>query len=135
MFTSKWRVRLHPHLGTIHVPMIDLEFQDQQGSFVPFSLCVDSGAVVSFLPNSATQYLGLDPASGRPILLGGVGLHGLKARLYEIPARLAGLPTVSIPVAIAEVDNVPALLGRLGFFDRFEITFDPTARETRIDLR
>ena len=57
------------------------------------------------------------------------------ARLYDLSARLAGLPTVTIPVAIAEMDNVPGLLGRLGFFDRFEITFDPTRRETRIEIR
>lgn len=134
MLTSKWRIRSHPYLGTIHVPLIDVEIQDPQGSFVPFSLCVDSGAVVSFLPRSAMQYLGLDPGAGRAIQLGGVGHYGLRARLYDLPIRLTGLPVATVPFAIAEVDNVPGLLGRLGIFDRFDITFDPTRRETRIDI-
>jgi hypothetical protein len=132
MLTSKWRVRSHRHLGTIQVPIIDLEIQDARGSFVPFSLCIDSGAVISLLPHSATQYLGLDPSLGRRIELGGVGHHGLRARLHELSVHLTGLPPITVPFAIAEQDNVPGLLGRLGIFDQLEITFDPVQRETRL---
>ncbi len=135
MLTSKWRARSHRYLGTIHVPIIDLEIQDARGSFAPFSLCVDSGAVVSLLPRSAAQYLGLDPSAGRPIELGGVGQRGLRAQLHELTIRLVGMPMVTVPFAVAEQENVPGLLGRLGVFDRFEITFDPSRRETRMELR
>ena len=134
MLSSKWRVRSHRYLGTIHLPIIDLEIQDARGPFVPFSVCVDSGAAVSLLPQAMATVLGLDPSAGRPIELGGAGHHGLKDRLYNLAVRLTGLPIVTVPFAIADVDNVPGLLGRLGVFDRFEITFDPTRRETRIDI-
>ena len=131
MLISKWRTRSHRFLGTIHVPIIDLEIQDTRGAFTLFSLCVDSGAVVSLLPATATQYLRLDPAAGRPIELGGVGRHALKAQLHDLTIRIGG-ETVTAPFAIAASEEVPGLLGRLGVFDRFEITFDPRQRQTRI---
>ncbi len=134
MLTSKWRARTHRYLGTVHVPIIDLEIQDSRGPFVPFSLCIDSGAVVSLLPRTAADVLGLDPSVGKPIELGGVAHHGLRASLHELSVRLAGLPPTTVPFAIAQQDNVPGLLGRLGVFDRFQITFDPSHRLTRIAM-
>lgn len=131
MLTSKWRVRTHRYLGTVFVPIIDLEIQDARGPFTPFSLCVDSGAVVSLLPGSAAGYLGLDPSAGKPIELGGVGRHALRARLHDLTLRIGDV-TAAAPFAIAVTEDVPGLLGRLGVFDRFEITFDPRERQTRI---
>src|SRR5437870_2450268 len=101
MLISKWRVRSHRFLGTIHVPIVELEIQDARGPFVPFSLCVDSGAVVSLLPRSAAPFLGLDPSAGRPIELGGIGRHAMKARLHDLVIRLAGVPSTPIPFAVA----------------------------------
>lgn len=131
MLISRWRTRTHRFLGTVVVPIVDLEIEDTRGAFTPFSLCVDSGAVVSLLPATATQYLGLDPEAGRPIELGGVGRFAVRARLHELTFRI-GEASTTAPFAIAASENVPGLLGRLGIFDRFEITFDPRERQTRI---
>ena len=131
MLISNWRVRSHRHLGRVFVPIIDLEIEDTRGAATPFSLCVDSGAVVSLLPATATQYLRLDHTAGRPIELGGVGRYAVQARLHELAFRI-GEVTARAPFAIAASENVPGLLGRMGVFDRFEITFDPRERQTRI---
>ncbi len=134
MLTSKWRARLHPYLGTIQVPIVDLEIRGNGGEYHPFSLCVDSGAVVSLLPRFAAEMLGLNFSTGRSISLGGVGKQPLDAMIHELGVRLPGLPEIEIPVAIAVGENAPGLLGRLGVFSRFEITFDSLKCETRIRL-
>lgn len=116
MLISKWRIRSHKYLGTVQVPIIDFEIQESRGQFIPFSFCLDSGAVVSLLPESAGRLLGLDGDAGEPIRLGSIGQRAVHARLHRLSIRLVGLPTVTAPFAVAELDNVPGLLGRLGFF-------------------
>jgi hypothetical protein len=132
MLISKWRPRAHRYFGTIHVPIVETEIRRADGRYLAFALCVDSGAVISLLPNSAAVVLSLDLPSGRAIKLGGVQDQHIDAWVHNLNMRFGEMNDVVVPVAIAAHDRVPALLGRLGVFDRFEITFDPANRATRI---
>ncbi len=132
MLISRWRVRPHLYFGAVHVPIIELEIRSPAGICSAFSLCVDSGAVVSLLPRSAADALGLDLTTGRPIQLGAVGKQPMDAWIHELDLSIADLPLLRAHLAIAVHEHAPALLGRLGVFDRLEITFDAARRETRI---
>ncbi len=134
MLSSKWRVRSHRYFGTVQVPIVEVEIKSLTGQFFPFALCVDSGAVVSLLPRSAADVLGLDPSGGRPIQLGIVSEHRIDAWIHELDVRIGDMPPMTVPFAVAVHDNVPALLGRMGVFDRLEITFNPAERTTDIRL-
>jgi len=114
---SKWRARSHRYFGTIHVPIVELEIQSSSGGFFTFSLCIDSGAVVSLLPRSAADVLGLNWSNGRPIQLGGVGEQRVNAMMHELAVRFPNLSEIAVPFAIADQENVPGLFGRLGLFD------------------
>ena len=71
-------------------------------------------------------------ASGRRIELSGVGGSKTEAYVHELPARLGPGFELPIPFAIATVETVPNLLGRLGVFDRLQVDFDATLEQTRI---
>src|SRR5436190_18312227 len=120
MLISKWRPRLHRFFGPIYVPTIELEIRNSAGDFCPYSLCLDSGAVVSLLPRSAADALGITLQDGRPIHLSGVGSPHTNAYVHDLAIKLTGLAEIILPFAIAVHDSVPGLLGRLGVFDRYE---------------
>lgn len=132
MLTSRWRVRVHPVLGHVLVPIVELEIQNASGPYYPFSVCVDTGAIMSLFPRSAATVLGLNLTAGRPIHLGAVAGAGIDAYIHDLSVRLPATPLLTIPFAIAPRDDVPPLLGRLGVVEQLEITLDPIRRETRI---
>jgi hypothetical protein len=95
---------------------------------------VDSGAIVSFVPRSFAEELGVDLESGRPVRLANVAGGHNDAFVHDLMMRLDDdEPTMVVPVAIATREGVPSLLGPLGVFDQRRIEFDPQQRLTRID--
>jgi hypothetical protein len=76
--------------------------------------------------------LGLDLNAGRKVDLAGVGGASTIAYLHNLHTRFDGSLILEVPFAIADSETVPNLLGRLGVFDRLQVSFDPCLRETRV---
>jgi len=97
---------------------------------------LDSGADISVLPLEVGQQLGLDLTKNKGPC-GGIGgevetaedhvrvkiAQGHENYTFEIPVK----------VVLDPKSNIPVLIGREGFFEEFEITFDE--RRERISLK
>ncbi|GMU32709.1 MAG: hypothetical protein AMXMBFR20_05810 [Planctomycetia bacterium] len=132
----KWRRRATKHFGEVWFPYAELELRTADGTYQSIAIQVDSGATVSLLRRSVADLLGIKLNAGRRIDLSGVGEAQVIAFVHQLPIRLDDQwPELQIPFAIAEVENVPNLLGRLGLFDNLQVDFDPSLRETRLTAR
>lgn len=119
--------------GLVWVPLITIQLRSASQRFWYFTAVIDSGAVISVLRRSSAEQLGIAYETGRPAELGSVGQGKLRGRIHEIPTRLeSAVEPLPVPFLIADSEDVPNLLGRFGVFDRFEITFDPKQRHTRV---
>jgi len=128
----KWRRRPTKYFGEVLVPFAEIEIQDVQGRPQAFAVQVDSGAVISLLRRSAAELLGVNVESGRRVELGAVGGGQTVAFMHDLQTRFENWPFAPVPFAIAESENAPNLLGRLGVFDRLQVDFDASLDETRI---
>lgn len=84
---------------------------------------VDTGATVSVAPAGLATALGLGPSLGSPVSLSGVG-GGLSAVVYTLDIQVGNQVFPNIPVAVAQTDQVPFLLGRAGFWPEASLGFD-----------
>ncbi len=107
------------------------------GKKFQFIALVDSGADVSAIPQDIAELLGLD-LSGKKEEASGIG--GKVPAVQTSMNIELGKPhenySFVIPVKVILQDNneeIPILLGRSGFFDRFVITFNQ--KEEKILLK
>ncbi|MCG3130959.1 MAG: hypothetical protein FLDDKLPJ_01733 [Phycisphaerae bacterium] len=134
MAVFKWDHLSTRHFGEVWSTFASLELRAVSGRFYTFTARVDTGAVVSLLRRSCAAILGLELTSGKRVDMSGVGSGSIFAYLHEIPLRFDGGVVFPTSFAIAEVEDVPNLLGRHGVMDRYQMTFDPVRRETAIKL-
>jgi hypothetical protein len=127
-----WRRRPTKYFGDVWVPYAEIELLGSSGQFHSFAVQVDSGAVVSLLRRSVAELLGIRLESGRKIDLTSVGGAQTFAYIHEIKTRFEADDEFPAPFAFAEVETVPNLLGRHGFFDRMQVDFDATLEQTRL---
>jgi hypothetical protein len=128
----KWLRRPTKHFGEVWVPFAHVELQGVDDQFQEFALQVDSGAVVSLLRRSVADVLGLSLQAGKEIDLTAVGGGRTTAYVHLIRTRMGSENPAVVPVAIADSEDVPNLLGRLGVFDELQVDFDSTLSETCI---
>lgn len=133
MASFSWRKRPSTHFGDVWVSIVQIEVAGTRGRFLPLRVQLDTGAVVSLFQRGVATKLGLDFGAGRRVSFGGFLGTELTARAYEVRLRVDWRGAVGIPVAFAERDDIPNLLGWLGVYEHFEIVIDPTARQTRIN--
>ncbi len=116
-------------------PTIPLTFIGPDES-IDIITILDSGADISVLPLEAGEQLGLDLSKNRGPCTGiGGEVDTAEAHVRIRIAQGHENYALEIPVKVLldARPNIPVLLGREGFFDRFEITFDE--RRERILLR
>ena len=90
----------------------------------PIRLVLDTGADCTMLPRSLGELLGFDFRTLRRMTVTGVENRGIAAHKATVTLRIANLMLPPIPCLYTDSERAPALLGREGFFDLFNITFD-----------
>lgn len=93
-----------------------------------FIALLDSGADISVIPKDVAELLGLD-MTGETEKATGIGgkVPAVQTTLNIELGKPHEMHQFNIPVKIILSDNdeeIPILLGRAGFFDRFVIIFD-----------
>jgi len=130
-FTKSW-MRQKTRSGTIHRPTVDLVFEEKEGSNL-YSFIVDSGADISLAPRQLAERIGLNWAKGSQTTLTGISSRpecSVDGRIHEASAILPYVALkLTLPICFANGD-APYLVGREGFFDRFNITLDKKKRRT-----
>ena len=108
--------------GRVSDPKIDLPVKTPAGCRV-FRFLVDTGSDFSMLPLTVADELGADVESAPEIAVRGIGRSAVKGQLAEITLMI-GDSQVQVPCIFSHEEGTPFLLGRMGFFQRFNITFD-----------
>lgn len=100
------------------------------------TMLLDSGADISLAPKKLADEMGLDWEAGKSRRYRGISPKpecAVAARVLEIEVELASFRgRFVVPFAFADAGDVPLLAGRRGFFERFRLCLDGSARESRI---
>lgn len=129
-----WQRKRSTSFGKVWVPVAEVQFRAVNGVFKPVLMQIGSGAVVSLMRRSMAEEIGLRLEAGRRITLSTVGGSTTQAFVHELTLRFGASGSESmVPVAVADSETVPNLLGRQGVFEVFHIHFDPVAHRTRIE--
>jgi hypothetical protein len=113
---------IETEFGRQPVPKIVLPVRTPRGHEL-LEFLIDSGASFTMLPRPYAEVLGVDLGGAREIVARGIGGTGVSARLSEITLTV-GNTELTIPCLFSSREDNPLLLGRMGFFSRFNVTFD-----------
>lgn len=132
MSVFAWRRRATRHFGEQWVPFAEVSLRSTSGRWHAFSVQVDTGAVISVVPRSAGELLGIVPDKGEAVDLAGVGAPPQRYFVHRFAARIGDAPDFQMRIAVADREDAPSLLGRLDILDRFQIDLDVSLEETRV---
>ncbi len=127
-----WRRRPTRYFGEQWVPFAEVELRGGDDRWRQFSVAIDTGAVISLMKRSAGDLLGVDPESGQRVELFSVGGNPVLLTLHRLIVRMGPNIQIPVPIALADGDDVPNLLGRAGIMDVLQMDFDPARKETRL---
>ena len=97
-----------------------------------FEAIVDSGASDCIFPEAVAIALGIKVESGKKEQRNGIGGS---QDVWIHPVQLyVGAEVVEINAAFAKSLPVAGILGRIGFFEHFRITFDPSTEPPGLEL-
>ena len=89
-----------------------------------YEVLADSGADVSILPRFVGRLIVEDITNGKQIEIRGIVPYSkLICYIHELRFKIDD-KEFKLPVAIADSDNVPIILGRVNGLDLFRCTFD-----------
>jgi hypothetical protein len=116
-----------PNGPTRKRPIIPVTFSNGDESFEILGL-LDSGADLTAFTQEIAEVLGLD-LSGKPepcIVAGGNTIDSIQSKVRLSIGKGHEHYHLMIPVKVLMIKNgtTPPLLGRMGFFSEFKITFD-----------
>ncbi len=93
------------------------------GGYARLDFLIDSGADFTILPASLAKPLGVDIGSARKLRITGIACVPVDASVATLTLRIGDFE-FDAPCLFSPIDDAPLVLGRLGFFSRFNITFD-----------
>jgi hypothetical protein len=111
--------------GNILRPLVRLEAYSEVGGdwLVLENVLADTGADISVLPSSMGEALVFDVKSPRKPHIKGIAPQArVRVYIHKLRFRLNSKEW-SLPVAIADTDNVPPILGRVNGLDLFNANF------------
>lgn len=111
--------------GRIYRPVAKVRFQSPISSrWVDAWMVVDTGADFSLLPRYLALKLGISfERDCVKDVTYGVGGEQTIYLLKKLVKSMVGSIERSVPIGFFESDEVPALLGRLGFLETFDVEF------------
>ncbi len=113
---------IETEFGRQPIPTITLSVKTPSG-YRLFDFLIDSGASFTMLPLPFAEVLGVDLGGAREMVVRGIEGSGVSARLAEITLRV-GDTDVTVPCLFSSNEDTPSLIGRMGFFSRFNSTGD-----------
>jgi len=113
-----------PNGGFDWLPILRVQLSRGSRVTAPFETVIDSGSFDCLFHADIARALGIkDITSGELKMSGGV-VKGVQMKTYGHEMRLViGADTFKVKAFFAEEMPIAGLLGRLGFFDNFTVTF------------
>ncbi|MBI2075993.1 MAG: retroviral-like aspartic protease [Candidatus Aenigmarchaeota archaeon] len=112
--------------GKVKRPLIEMDvFSESEKVWLPlYKVLADTGADISILPRYIGKLIVADILEGRRINIRGIVPHSrIVCYIHALKLRV-GSKEFKLPVAIAESDNVPIVLGRVSGLDIFNCSFN-----------
>jgi len=98
-----------------------------------FEALIDSGAAICMFHSSIGQAIGLNISKGEEDETTGVSGKPTKIYLHNVSLYVPG-HIIKIRAGFTDELPIAGLLGRVGFFEHFKITFDPSNNPPGFDL-
>ena len=117
--------------GKVCNPVIVVEVALQTG-YQPFEFLLDSGADCTIVPKHMANLIGVSLPNKADIWLGGVGTKRMAAYKSSLKLRIQQ-EEFAVACLITRSDTVPFLLGRVDFFDFFNVAFDNQNQKIVLD--
>lgn len=106
-------------------PTIPVEFKLESEGYIEVMCLVDSGSDVVVLPKGMAKLLNIKLSKEKSISKGiGGNVPIRRGRVSFRIKKQHGHHSLTVPVEVVETDDIPVLLGREGFFDKFKVTID-----------
>ena len=127
-FSFKYKSILLKSGKTIYRPLIPLTFYEKER--IDVIAILDSGSDMTVVPKEIAEhvgvkYIGEDELSG----ITGTKIKAKQGKLNVSFGRGREIYNFIIPVIIPEKENISIIIGRIGFFDQFKITFSEKERK------
>lgn len=136
-FIREWREFVQPTGVSTYRLILPVLIRGPHG-FIERDYLVDSGADLSMAPWDLARELGLRWKDSTPITLRGISRRKVclvQGRIHEVDILIPDAGALlRLPMVFAR-GNAPFVLGREGFFDVFNITFEKANRRTVFQLR
>ncbi|HUV46496.1 MAG TPA: retropepsin-like aspartic protease [Candidatus Bathyarchaeia archaeon] len=129
---TRYQPVLWKDFGEVFEPMIKIPLYYPSEGYVQKEFLLDSGALVSSLPREEAKKMGLSLAKLPRSTFGGFGNTTSFAYRSEVKLKL-GEQEVVVPAVFTEAAGTKPILGRSGFFERYNIYFNSTIE--RIEIR
>ncbi|MEK6843936.1 MAG: aspartyl protease family protein [Nanoarchaeota archaeon] len=134
--TFKYKRVKRPNNIEVKSPSIPITLWDA-GQRFEFIALLDSGADISVVPQDVAELLGLDLNKPKEEARGiGGKVPAIQTNMNIELKRSHEAYNFRIPVKVIlkdEIEEMPILLGRAGFFDKFIVTFNQ--KEEKITLK
>ncbi len=123
------RVGSNPSTGPIYRPIIPVEVRNKRLSF-PTEALLDTGADFCIFSGEIAKAVGIDIGTGSPHEIVGVGGKVTKGFIHKIGLEIPGFSMFSCWGFFSDQlnDMNHAILGQVGFFDCFKVSFDYTRK-------
>jgi predicted aspartyl protease len=121
-FTFKYKsVKLKSGKNILR-PMIPLTIQAKEK--IDLVGILDSGSDITIIPKEIAEAVGIDLQEENEISgISGIPVKARQAKVSVNFGRGHEIYSFNIPVLIPEKENIPIIIGRMGFFEQFKITF------------
>jgi len=108
--------------GVVMRPIAQIFLASTRNEWQLFRVYIDSGADISLFTRNDAEYLGLNLNQGEYYPIIGVGRMLIPDYIHMVKMKI-GDTVLNVKAAFADSDEVPRLLGRIGVFPQFKITF------------
>ena len=115
--------------ATFLVPVVLAELPTSHGVY-PIRMLLDSGADYTMLSKALGELAGIDVASLPKTKVKGIAGQLVEVHRGTVRLHIGGLDLPPFPCMYVESMKSPLLLGREGFFDLFNVTFDNRRKKT-----
>ncbi|MEK6852583.1 MAG: retropepsin-like aspartic protease [Nanoarchaeota archaeon] len=138
--TFRYKRVKRPNNVEVNSPSIPVTLSGDGGKYT-FVALLDSGADVSAIPQEVAELLGLD-LSGKKEDAAGIGgkVPAVQSKVFLEIGKPHEIYKFDLPVKVIlnkgivlDGQEIPVLLGRAGFFDKFVIILDQ--KEERVTLK
>lgn len=111
--------------GKVRRPLIDIEIKTHSGEWLEIKeVLADTGADISILPRNLAHLIMENVEDGKTEEIKGIAPYAnLIVFIHDLTLRI-GEREFTLPVAIADSDDVPPILGRVKGLDLFASVFD-----------